>query len=207
VAAIHTARELQYPSDLIRTVHEDCGALGGPRSSPGITPEISTLETSLSVAAGSVAEQLPEVVIRLLRLHRRGPVEVAVQGRRDGGCATCGSQPDAMDPDDRASALDHQEAVSDTAGALVEKRKVGRVPSLRLEILTEGQAAQILHVGPYTEEHPTIRQRGSDGPDGRTEQGAVDCAGGVGRRPRQAVTKVDAAARPALTISASGTAS
>jgi hypothetical protein len=25
-----------------------------------------------------VAEQLPEVVIRLLRLHRRGPVEVAI---------------------------------------------------------------------------------------------------------------------------------
>ena len=91
--------------------------------------------------------------------------------RRDGGCATCGSQPDAMDPDDRASALDHQDAVSDTAGALVEKRKVGRVPSLRLDTLTEGQAAQILYVGPYTEEHPTIRQRGSDGPDGRTEQG------------------------------------
>ncbi len=51
-----------------------------------------------------------------------------------------------------------QEAVSKTAGALVEKRKLGRVPSLRLDTLAEGQAAQILHVGPYTEEHATIEK-------------------------------------------------
>jgi len=51
-----------------------------------------------------------------------------------------------------------QEAASKAAGALVEKRKVGRVPSLRLDTLTEGRAAQILHVGPYTEEQPTIEK-------------------------------------------------
>jgi hypothetical protein len=35
-----------------------------------------------------------------------------------------------------------QDAVSNAAGALVEKRKVGRFPSLKLDTLTEGQAAQ-----------------------------------------------------------------
>jgi hypothetical protein len=35
---------------------------------------------------------------------------------------------------------------------------LGRVPSLRLDSLTEGRAAQILHVGPYSEEHPTIEK-------------------------------------------------
>jgi hypothetical protein len=51
-----------------------------------------------------------------------------------------------------------KEAVSEAARALVEKRKVGRVPSLRLDTLTERQVAQILHVGPYTEEHRTIEK-------------------------------------------------
>jgi hypothetical protein len=51
-----------------------------------------------------------------------------------------------------------QDAVSKAAGALVEKRKVERFPSLRLDTLTEGQAAQILHVGPYAEERPTIEK-------------------------------------------------
>ncbi len=78
VAAIHTARELHHPSELIPSVHEDCGPIGGSAIFPGHHAEISTLETSLSVAAGSVAEQLPEVAIRLLRLDRRGPAEVAI---------------------------------------------------------------------------------------------------------------------------------
>ena len=51
-----------------------------------------------------------------------------------------------------------QEAVSDTAGALIEKGKLSRVPSLRLDVLAEEQAAKILHVGPYGEERPTIEK-------------------------------------------------
>ena len=51
-----------------------------------------------------------------------------------------------------------QEAVNEAAGALVEKGKVMRVPSLRLDTFTEGRAAQILLVGPYSKEHPTIEK-------------------------------------------------
>jgi hypothetical protein len=50
-----------------------------------------------------------------------------------------------------------QEAVSEAAVALVEKGRLAHVPAgLRLGVFAEGRAAQILHVGPYTQERPTI---------------------------------------------------
>jgi hypothetical protein len=51
-----------------------------------------------------------------------------------------------------------QEDMVEAAATLVEKRRLSRVPSLRLDILTEGRAAQILHVGPYDVESPTIEK-------------------------------------------------
>lgn len=51
-----------------------------------------------------------------------------------------------------------QESVGEAAGALADKRRLAQVPSLRLTTLTEGQAAQILHLGPYSEERPTIEK-------------------------------------------------
>jgi hypothetical protein len=49
-----------------------------------------------------------------------------------------------------------RERLSAAALAFAEKRGLARVPPLRLDQLAEGRAAQILHVGPYTQEHPTI---------------------------------------------------
>ncbi len=40
--------------------------------------------------------------------------------------------------------------------ALMEKRKVTSMPAVRLEKLSEGLCAQVLHVGPYAAERPTI---------------------------------------------------
>lgn len=46
----------------------------------------------------------------------------------------------------------------DAADALVRKGRLARVPALRLEALVEGRAAQILHVGAYSDEAPTIEK-------------------------------------------------
>ena len=48
--------------------------------------------------------------------------------------------------------------LTETVGRLVANGKLHRPPALRLETLAEGQAAQILHVGPYAEEPPTIEK-------------------------------------------------
>lgn len=50
-------------------------------------------------------------------------------------------------------------AVIDAAMAEVEKKKkLPAVKELRLETFAEGRCAQILHIGPFTEEGPTIEQ-------------------------------------------------
>jgi hypothetical protein len=51
-----------------------------------------------------------------------------------------------------------QERVGEAAGALADKRKLAQVPTLRLATLTEGQVAQVLHLGPYAQERPTIER-------------------------------------------------
>lgn len=50
-------------------------------------------------------------------------------------------------------------ALIDTAIADVRrKKKLPAVDALRLEVLAEGRCAQILHLGPFTEEGPTIQR-------------------------------------------------
>jgi hypothetical protein len=46
----------------------------------------------------------------------------------------------------------------DAAETLVAKGKLAAMPSLGLETLVEGRAAQVLHVGSYSEESPTIEK-------------------------------------------------
>jgi len=48
--------------------------------------------------------------------------------------------------------------VADAGVSLLERGKLDRPPTARLEQLREGRAAQILHVGPYAAEAPTIRR-------------------------------------------------
>ena len=50
------------------------------------------------------------------------------------------------------------EGVGEAARGLMEKGRLLHVPAYRLDTLTEGRAAQILHVGPYSEERPTIER-------------------------------------------------
>jgi len=38
------------------------------------------------------------------------------------------------------------------------KKKLAAIDRLRLEEFTEGRAAQVLHVGPFSEEGPTIER-------------------------------------------------
>jgi hypothetical protein len=40
--------------------------------------------------------------------------------------------------------------------ALMEKRKLDAMPEVRLQKLSEGLCAQVLHIGPYAAEKPTI---------------------------------------------------
>jgi hypothetical protein len=46
--------------------------------------------------------------------------------------------------------------VTATAGAAARRKELAAAPLVRLERLEEGLAAQLLHVGPYAEEAPTI---------------------------------------------------
>lgn len=48
--------------------------------------------------------------------------------------------------------------VTESVATLVEKGKLADAPAIRLETLDEGRAAQILHVGPYAQESPTIEK-------------------------------------------------
>jgi len=56
--------------------------------------------------------------------------------------------PDAMTADE----------VTAAAGAAARKREHAAAPLIRLERLEEGLAAQIMHIGPYAEEAPTIER-------------------------------------------------
>jgi hypothetical protein len=48
--------------------------------------------------------------------------------------------------------------VKKTMEAVMAKGKLPRLPDVRLEKFSEGRAAQILHVGPYSAEAPTIER-------------------------------------------------
>ena len=48
--------------------------------------------------------------------------------------------------------------VGEAAEALAAKKKLAHVPELTLTTLEEGRAAQVLYVGPYTHERPTIEK-------------------------------------------------
>ena len=48
--------------------------------------------------------------------------------------------------------------IGDALDVLERKGRLSGAPSLRLGTLTEGRAAQVLHVGPYAEERPTIEK-------------------------------------------------
>ena len=56
--------------------------------------------------------------------------------------------PDAVTPEEVAAAVE----------AAARKRELPAAPLLRLERLEEGLAAQIMHIGPYAEEAPTIER-------------------------------------------------
>jgi hypothetical protein len=55
-------------------------------------------------------------------------------------------------------ALITQRHVDDAIAALLRRGKLTARPAVRLETLEEGLAAQILHLGPYTAEAPTIER-------------------------------------------------
>ena len=48
--------------------------------------------------------------------------------------------------------------VTAATGAAARKRELAAAPLIRLERLEEGLAAQIMHIGPYAEEAPTIER-------------------------------------------------
>jgi len=51
-----------------------------------------------------------------------------------------------------------KELLAQAVAAALKKKALPRLEKLRLEVYNEGQAAQILHVGPYSEEAPTIER-------------------------------------------------
>jgi hypothetical protein len=51
-----------------------------------------------------------------------------------------------------------QEHVAGAVNTLVAARRLAAPPDIRVETLAEGRAAQVLHVGPYWEERPTIEK-------------------------------------------------
>jgi hypothetical protein len=55
-------------------------------------------------------------------------------------------QPDFVTPD----------IVADAISQIAKKKKLPAIAKLRLETLVEGPCAQILHIGPFSEEGPTI---------------------------------------------------
>jgi hypothetical protein len=50
------------------------------------------------------------------------------------------------------------EGVAGAIDRLVATGRLAEPPAIRLETLTEGRAAQVLHFGPYSEERPTIEK-------------------------------------------------
>ena len=60
-----------------------------------------------------------------------------------------------MDCNDHATGV-HTGEMVEIAKEAVEKKKTVSMPLVRFETFTEGKAAQILHVGPFSEEGPTI---------------------------------------------------
>ena len=51
-----------------------------------------------------------------------------------------------------------EEMIRRAIGDVAEKKKLPAVEKLRLEEFHEGRSAQILHIGPFTEEGPTIQR-------------------------------------------------
>lgn len=72
IRTIDLSCRLHRPQQAILTVHRDCGAIGGSGAFPGPQAEISALETSLSVAAETVADHFPMLDIRSVLLDERG---------------------------------------------------------------------------------------------------------------------------------------
>ncbi len=72
VRTIDLARRLHRPQQALLTVHRDCGAIGGSGAFPGPQAETSALETSLSIAAETVAEHFPMLDIRSVLFDERG---------------------------------------------------------------------------------------------------------------------------------------
>lgn len=50
----------------------------------------------------------------------------------------------------------NREMVADAVAELARKKKLPALPLMRFEALSEGSCAQILHIGPFSEEGPTI---------------------------------------------------
>jgi hypothetical protein len=63
-----------------------------------------------------------------------------------------------LDDDDQAAREVDQELFAEAARTASGKRTLPAAPLLRLETFTEGLAAQVLHVGPYAAEGPTIQR-------------------------------------------------
>lgn len=51
-----------------------------------------------------------------------------------------------------------RELVEGTIAEVARKKKLAALPRLRFESFAEGKAAQVMHVGPFSEEGPTIRR-------------------------------------------------
>ena len=50
------------------------------------------------------------------------------------------------------------ELVAEAAAQVAKKKELPALPNIRLERYAEGQAAQIMHIGPFSEEGPTIEK-------------------------------------------------
>ncbi len=50
------------------------------------------------------------------------------------------------------------ELVAEAAAQVAKKKDLPALPNIRLERYAEGQAAQIMHIGPFSEEGPTIEK-------------------------------------------------
>jgi hypothetical protein len=51
-----------------------------------------------------------------------------------------------------------REVIERAMTEVLKKKNLPAVPKLRLESFTEGRCAQILHIGPFSEEEPTIQR-------------------------------------------------
>ena len=72
IRTIELACRLHRPEHAILAVHRDCGAIGGVGAFPGPQEEISALETSLTIAAETVADHFPTPSIRSVMFDERG---------------------------------------------------------------------------------------------------------------------------------------